>query len=62
MESTRRVECPDCGRRFHVYDSCVPCDVEEGEAFPCECPFCEQGEGRYAVLVISEKTQTAKRK
>lgn len=53
MEQTTKVQCTYCDRKYFVYDSVVPYRTYEGEAFPSECPFCE--EGKYAILAGDDK-------
>jgi len=53
MELMKKVECTFCGGRYCVVanniDLLLPMDIDHGEAFPSQCPFC--GPCSYAVLV-----------
>ena len=56
MELMIKVECTFCGGRYFVVandiDLLLPRNIEPGEAFPNQCPFCRSGS--YAVLVEEE--------
>jgi len=56
MEPMLKVECVDCGGRYHVLVGDInlqlPEDIKPGEAFPNSCPLCE--EGGYAILPKEE--------
>lgn len=53
MELMKKVECTFCGGRYYVVtndiDLLLPRDIDPGEAFPNQCPFCRPGS--YAILV-----------
>ena len=48
MEKMEKVQCTNCDRIFYVQGEDIPSEVQADEAFPAECPLCE--EGNYAVL------------
>jgi len=53
MELMKKVECCFCGGRYYVcandVDLLLPRNIEPGEAFPNQCPFCKPGD--YAVML-----------
>ena len=48
MERLNKVQCIECEKKYYIDDMLVPGDIRDEEAFPNNCPFCE--DGRYAVL------------
>jgi len=53
MAKLIKMECTCCGGRYYDDKTIVPEGAQEGEAFPSDCPLCE--DGRYAVLPKSDK-------
>jgi len=56
MVQIMKVECAKCGGGYYVDLSdanlMLPDDIQAVEAFPHQCPFCD--EGRYAVVPEEE--------
>jgi len=44
MEKLTKVKCTECEGKFYLEDFLLPCGIEPGEAFPSNCPFCEEGD------------------
>lgn len=49
MAETLKVECLSCSRKYYIDENEAPEDAEANEAFPHNCPYCE--ERQYALLV-----------
>jgi len=59
MEAMLKVSCATCGRKYYILRGNVnpqlPRDIRSGEAFPIECPLCN--EGVYAILATKSKAK-----
>jgi len=57
MDYLIKLECTLCGGRFYVFPGdlsyVLQLGLKDGEAFPFDCPLCE--DGRFAVLAEEEE-------